>query len=63
MVQTNNLFLVVAPREARGLFQYYLRYNRAMKIEWNKVTKLSQIVSIVLFVAVFALGFYLGTLY
>lgn len=32
-----------------------------MKIEWNKVTKLSQIVAIVLFVAVYFYGFYLGS--
>ena len=31
-----------------------------MKIEWNKVTKLSQIVAIVLFVAVLVVGFQLG---
>ena len=31
-----------------------------MKIEWNKVTKLSQIVAIILFVAVFGLAFQLG---
>lgn len=30
------------------------------KIEWNKVTKFSQIVAIVLFVAVYYYGFYLG---
>ena len=36
-------------------------YNEDM--EWNKVTKFSQLVAIVLFVGVFALGFYLGTLY
>lgn len=29
-------------------------------IQWNKVTKLSQIVAIVLFVCVFYFGFYLG---
>jgi uncharacterized membrane protein (Fun14 family) len=32
-----------------------------MKIEWNKVTWYSQVIAIILFVAVFALGFYLGT--
>lgn len=31
------------------------------KIEWNKVTKLSQIVAIVLFVLVYYYGFYLGS--
>jgi membrane-bound inhibitor of C-type lysozyme len=31
-----------------------------MKIEWNKVTKLSQIVAIALFICVFYWGFYLG---
>ncbi len=31
-----------------------------MEIEWNKVTKLSQIVAIVLFVLVYYYGFYLG---
>ncbi len=34
-----------------------------MSIEWNKVTGLSQIIAIVLFVGVFGLGFWLGTLY
>lgn len=29
-------------------------------MKWNTVTKFSQIVAIILFVAVFALGFYLG---
>lgn len=29
-------------------------------MEWKRVTKFSQAVAIVLFVAVFALGFYLG---
>ena len=33
-----------------------------MKIEFNKVTKLSQIVAIILFVSVFCLGLYLGKL-
>lgn len=31
-----------------------------MKIEWNKVTRLSQIVAVVLFLAVFGVGFWLG---
>jgi membrane-bound inhibitor of C-type lysozyme len=31
-----------------------------MKIEWNKVTKLSQILAIVLFVAVFVISFQIG---
>jgi membrane-bound inhibitor of C-type lysozyme len=31
-----------------------------MKIEWNKVTKLSQIVAVVLFVFVFFVGFQIG---
>lgn len=31
-----------------------------MKIEWNKVTKLSQLVAVVLFVLVYYYGFYLG---
>jgi hypothetical protein len=31
-----------------------------MKIEWNKVTKFSQFVAIVLFVAVFFVGFFVG---
>lgn len=31
-----------------------------MKIEWNKVTKLSQVVAVVLFVLVFFVGFQLG---
>ena len=30
------------------------------EIEWNKITKLSQIVAIILFVAVFLLGFFIG---
>lgn len=30
------------------------------KIEWNKVTKLSQIIALILFVGVFYWGFYLG---
>lgn len=34
-----------------------------MSIEWNKVTRLSQITAIVLFVAVFGLGFWLGSLH
>jgi membrane-bound inhibitor of C-type lysozyme len=34
-----------------------------MKIEWNKVTSLSQIIAIVLFVGVFAVGFQLGRNY
>jgi membrane-bound inhibitor of C-type lysozyme len=31
-----------------------------MKIEWNKVTKLSQFIAIVLFVLIYYYGFYLG---
>jgi len=31
-----------------------------MKIEWNKVTRLSQIVAVVLFVGVFCFGLFLG---
>lgn len=31
-----------------------------MKIEWNRVTKFSQIVAIILFVAVFFVGFFIG---
>src|SRR3989339_1364701 len=31
-----------------------------MKIEWNQVTKLSQVVAIVLFVVVFCVGFIIG---
>jgi len=31
-----------------------------MKIEWNKVTKFSQIIAVVLFVAVFLIAFQLG---
>jgi hypothetical protein len=34
-----------------------------MSIEWNKVTRVSQVVAIVLFVGVFVLGFWLGTVY
>jgi|GEM_PF-1533392 len=34
-----------------------------MKIAWNKVTTFSQIVAIILFVGVFALGFCLGRQY
>ncbi len=34
-----------------------------MSIEWNRVTRFSQWAAIVLFVLVFALGFYLGSLY
>jgi hypothetical protein len=34
-----------------------------MKIEWNQITKLSQIVAIVVFVAVFGVGFFVGTKY
>jgi len=34
-----------------------------MNIEWNKVTGVSQIVAIVLFVGVFCLGYYLGTVH
>lgn len=32
-------------------------------INWNQVTGLSQVVAIILFVGVFALGFFLGVLY
>jgi hypothetical protein len=32
-------------------------------IEWNKVTKYSQLAAIVLFVGVFSLGFWLGKTY
>ena len=31
-----------------------------MTIEWNRVTRVSQIVAVVIFVGVFALGFWLG---
>jgi hypothetical protein len=34
-----------------------------MQIEWNRVTRLSQVIAIVMFVGVFALGFYLGQQY
>jgi hypothetical protein len=34
-----------------------------MNITWNKVTKTSQITALVLFVGVFALGFWLGMTY
>ncbi len=34
-----------------------------MKIQWNTVTRVSQLVSIVLFVLVFLLGIGLGMLY
>ncbi|MEK7099684.1 MAG: hypothetical protein AAB883_00895 [Patescibacteria group bacterium] len=34
-----------------------------MNVEWNRVTQFSQLIAIVLFVGIFALGFYLGTLY
>jgi len=34
-----------------------------MNIEWNKVTEYSQLIAIVLFVGVFALGFWLGKTY
>ena len=34
-----------------------------MKIVWNEVTSYSQILAIVLALAIFGLGFYLGTLY
>lgn len=34
-----------------------------MKIEWNKVTKLSQIIAIVLFVVVFFVGFQIGRIF
>jgi membrane-bound inhibitor of C-type lysozyme len=33
------------------------------KIKWNEVTRLSQIVAIVLFLAVFGVGFYVGEKY
>lgn len=39
------------------------RYTVRMRIEWNAVTRYSQIIAIVLFVGVFALGFWLGTAY
>jgi len=32
-----------------------------MKIEWKKVTKFSQIIAIILFVAVFFLGLFIGS--
>ncbi len=32
-----------------------------MKLEWNKVTKISQIVAIILFVGIYYYGFYLGS--
>lgn len=38
-------------------------YTRSMTIEWNRVTRLSQLVAIIMFVGVFALGFYLGQQY
>lgn len=31
-----------------------------MKIDWNHVTKFSQLIAIILFIAVFGLGFWLG---
>ena len=34
-----------------------------MNIEWDKVTKLSQIVAIIMGIAIFALGFYVGSEY
>jgi hypothetical protein len=34
-----------------------------MNIKWQEVTWYSQIVAIVLFIGIFALGFYLGQLY
>lgn len=34
-----------------------------MNIEWNRVTKLSQAIAILLGLLIFALGFWLGTLY
>ena len=34
-----------------------------MKIEWNKVTRFSQIVAIVLFVAVYFIGFQIGRIF
>ena len=35
-------------------------YPFPMHIEWNRVTWYSQVVAIMLFFAIFALGFYLG---
>lgn len=37
--------------------------NFLRSIDWNHVTKYSQFIAIVLFVGVFALGFWLGYLY
>ncbi len=34
-----------------------------MKIEWNQVTRLSQLIAIVLFVAVYGVGFWVGMTY
>ncbi|MBP7741267.1 MAG: hypothetical protein KA104_01075 [Candidatus Pacebacteria bacterium] len=34
-----------------------------MNIQWNNVTRFSQLISIALFVGVFALGFWLGMEY
>jgi membrane-bound inhibitor of C-type lysozyme len=34
-----------------------------MKIEWNKVTRLSQIVAVVLFVVVYVVGFQIGRIF
>jgi len=34
-----------------------------MNIQWNKVTRLSQLVSIALFIGIFVLGFWLGMEY
>jgi len=34
-----------------------------MKIQWNKVTWYSKLIAVVLFIAVFFLGFYLGREY
>lgn len=38
-------------------------YAEVMNIHWNKVTRVSQLVSIVLFVGVFLLGIVLGMEY
>lgn len=35
-------------------------YNEFMQIQWTKVTRLSKIVAVVLFVGVYYYGFYLG---
>lgn len=34
-----------------------------MQIQWNKVTWYSNLVAVILFIAIFALGFYLGDQY